>query len=79
MIDKLEYGAFGLCEFYKQTPRLLSARSNIDSLLYCLDWDKFDELIREDVTDNETLRFIIDSMREGREADMLGMLCFIYQ
>jgi len=46
VIDKLEYGAFGLCEFYKQTPRILSARSSIDSLLYCLDWEKFDELVR---------------------------------
>lgn len=46
LIDKLEYGSFGLCEFYQQKPRSLSARSNIDSLLYCLDWDTFDELVR---------------------------------
>ncbi len=40
-VDAMNYGAFGLYEFYLDRPRLLSVRSNLDSLLYTLQRDPF--------------------------------------
>lgn len=42
----MQFGAFGLCEFFTQTPRMLSAKSDVDSLLYCLQWEKFIAMVR---------------------------------
>lgn len=33
--------------------------------------------MRQSPEDTDALRFVIDRMREGREAEMLGLLCFI--
>lgn len=72
----MQYGAFGICEFYTQRPRYLSAKSIYDALLYTLPWDKFLEVVRPDPEANETLRYAVDQMME-KEAEMLGIMCFI--
>ncbi len=76
ILDEMQYGAFGICEFYTQRPRYLSAKSIYDALLYMLPWDKFIQVVRADAEANETWRYAVDQMME-KEAEMLGILCFI--
>jgi hypothetical protein len=56
---------------------MLSVKSNIDSLLYCLPGEKFFTMARSDPSHNEIVRYLVDEMRGGKGLEMLALLCFV--